>query len=234
MHHTGGAYTPSALDLNHYHFVVDGVGAVHKGRFAVSANAPGARMAPGTYAAHTRGLNTSAIGVAVAAMAGAQWRDPRGTTRFPVMAAQVDSLVGVCAELCVEYGIRPAPETVLSHAEVELTLGVKQAGKWDFDYDPLFVSPTRDPRAVGDALRHGIARAMRGVSAPPRPVPPARRALRRGDQGDDVAAVQRALGITKDGVFDPATDTAVRRFQTRHQLVPDGIVGDVTRAALGL
>jgi hypothetical protein len=45
--------------------------------------------------------------------------------------------------------------------------------------------------------------------------------VKRGDRGTAVRAIQRQLGITADGVFG-------------HNLVPDGIVGPLTRAALGL
>ncbi|MEA2125596.1 MAG: hypothetical protein QOI80_2378 [Solirubrobacteraceae bacterium] len=48
-----------------------------------------------------------------------------------------------------------------------------------------------------------------------------------------VKTLQRALGIAADGVFGPGTDSAVRRFQSRHGLTPDGIVGPATWAALG-
>jgi peptidoglycan DL-endopeptidase CwlO len=56
--------------------------------------------------------------------------------------------------------------------------------------------------------------------------------LRRGDSGEAVAALQRALGIADDGVFGPLTDAAVRRFQRAHGLLVDGQVGPQTRAAL--
>src|SRR5262249_39345455 len=36
-----------------------------------------------------------------------------------------------------------------------------------------------------------------------------------------------------DGVTDPETRAATKRFQRRHHLVPDGIAGPKTRAALG-
>lgn len=67
-----------------------------------------------------------------------------------------------------------------------------------------------------------------------REAPPAPRVLRKGDHGTDVAAVQKALGIPADGDFGPQTDGAVRLFQSGRGLVVDGIVGAMTRRALGL
>src|SRR4051794_40929127 len=58
--------------------------------------------------------------------------------------------------------------------------------------------------------------------------------LRSGARGSSVDAVQRALGLSADGVFGPQTRRAVRAFQRAHGLAVDGIVGPQTRAALGL
>ena len=58
------------------------------------------------------------------------------------------------------------------------------------------------------------------------------RALREGDSGSDVVALQKALCVIADGEFGPATDAAVRRLQAQHRLVVDGIVGRITRDAL--
>jgi peptidoglycan hydrolase-like protein with peptidoglycan-binding domain len=66
---------------------------------------------------------------------------------------------------------------------------------------------------------------------------PARRSGRRTSgrrSGGGVRALQRALGITADGVFGPGTEAAVKRFQRRHGLAADGVVGPMTRRALGL
>lgn len=58
--------------------------------------------------------------------------------------------------------------------------------------------------------------------------------VKLGSKGDDVVALQKALGITADGVFGPKTETAVRYFQKGKGLVADGIVGARTWAALGV
>ena len=48
------------------------------------------------------------------------------------------------------------------------------------------------------------------------------------------SAFSEELGVAADGVFGAQTERAVKRFQSRHDLVPDGIVGPLTRGALGL
>jgi resuscitation-promoting factor RpfB len=58
--------------------------------------------------------------------------------------------------------------------------------------------------------------------------------VERGDRGQAVRRIQRALGLPADGVFGPQTERAVRRFQRRRGLIVDGAVGPQTRQALGL
>ena len=58
--------------------------------------------------------------------------------------------------------------------------------------------------------------------------------VKRGDRGSAVRSIQQELGVAADGVFGAQTELAVKRFQRRHDLVPDGIVGPLTRGALGL
>jgi peptidoglycan hydrolase-like protein with peptidoglycan-binding domain len=52
--------------------------------------------------------------------------------------------------------------------------------------------------------------------------------------GSTVAALQRALGITADGVYGPNTRRAVRNYQRNQGLAVDGIAGPVTLSHLGL
>lgn len=57
--------------------------------------------------------------------------------------------------------------------------------------------------------------------------------LKLGCHGVDVTVLQSKLGIAADGIFGPATDKAVRKFQKEHGLTPDGIVGPHTWERLG-
>ena len=227
LHHSGGTHKPNATDLRAYHRVVDGSGVVHEGQFAIENNAPG-RIRRGHYAAHTARLNTGNIGVALACMAGSQWSNPRAAKWFPT-EAQVNAALKLAADLCIRYAISPSRENVLTHAEVEITLGVKQRNKWDFDYDPFGRHTSRDPIRIGDELRDIIRGHMGGFTAV---TPSPRKVLRRGSTGGDVAYLQSRLGITSDGAFGPATDAAVRKFQSKHGLLPDGVVGRMTWAEL--
>lgn len=58
--------------------------------------------------------------------------------------------------------------------------------------------------------------------------------IKKGSRGADVVTLQTKLGITADGIFGSATETAVKAFQTAHGLGADGIVGAKTWAALGV
>lgn len=147
-HWTAGAHTPSNVDKSHYHLIIDGAGNIHDGKWPISANEEPKK---GAYAAHTLNCNTGSIGIAVAAMSGAQER-PFNTGAHPITPEQVAALVKLTRSLCKTYGIPVTRETVLSHAEVQSTLGIKQRGKWDISWLPGMNEPS-NPVKVGDHLR---------------------------------------------------------------------------------
>jgi len=92
--------------------------------------------------------------------------------------------------------------------------------------------------AAYDALRHGLSRYRALVAAGgwPRIGPGPTLAL--GDSGARVVTLRARLAASGDlaeaagGICDAACEEAVRGFQRRHGLEPDGLVGPETRVAL--
>lgn len=58
--------------------------------------------------------------------------------------------------------------------------------------------------------------------------------LRLGSKGSDVKQLQLFLGLKADGDFGPITERAVKEWQSKNNLVNDGIVGPRTLSAMGL
>lgn len=52
--------------------------------------------------------------------------------------------------------------------------------------------------------------------------------VKKGDKGDNVKLIQKALGIESDGVFGKMTEDAVKNYQKKNNLTADGIVGQIT------
>jgi LysM repeat protein len=67
----------------------------------------------------------------------------------------------------------------------------------------------------------------------PKPAPRARATVQLGSTGPLVRIVQRAVHVKADGDFGPKTRAAVKAFQKRHKLTPDGVVGAKTWAVIG-
>lgn len=234
LHWSAGGNRASELDRQHYHRIVEADGRVVIGRFGISANA-----APilGGYAAHTLGCNTDSIGVSMAGMRGAI-EFPFNPGPEPITEVQWRATAALVARLCKLYRIPVTPQTVLSHAEVQGTLGIRQRGKWDVTRLP-WDSRIVGAKACGDAFRTLVQASLGNAGAEPTAAtaPPARPVLRSGMSGPDVSALQGGLiraGMTvvHDGNFGPITKRAVIALQRARGLSADGVVGPATWAAL--
>lgn len=134
---------------------------------------------------------------------------------------QLDAYVRGCAAILKHVG---APAIMCcGHKEYRLPKGTKI-----------------DPHSIDmNDFRAKVAAVMAGNGAV-RPLIAAadgdgRATLRRGARGDLVKAIQKKLGLSPlDGVFGPMTEAKVRQFQRDKGLVPDGIVGPASWAALGV
>ena len=138
---------------------------------------------------------------------------------WPWPAAQLDAYQR-CVAAPLRHLDRPAA-WCCAHKEYALPKGRKR--------DPQFDMP---------AFRAAAAAILDG-SAPPavliptcEPAGAGRPTLRRNDNDPLVGLLQQRLGLTQDDHFGPLTEAAARSFQRNRRLVPDGIVGPKTWAAL--
>lgn len=148
VHWTAGGNKASSTDRKHYHILIEGDGKLVRGDKTIADNES---TSDGRYAAHTRSLNTGSIGVSLCGMMSAL-ESPFDPGPFPITATQWAVLPKVIAALCERYSIPVTPRTVLTHAEVQSTLGVAQRGKWDIAILP-FDTSLNSARKVGDAMR---------------------------------------------------------------------------------
>jgi len=149
VHWTAGSNNSSANDRKHYHILIEGDGHLTRGTRTIADNMS---AADGVYAAHTLNCNTQSIGVTLCGMLGAVER-PFNPGTQPINSRQFNEVLpAVLAQLCRFYKIPVTPHTVLSHAEVQGTLGIKQKGKWDIAALP-WDSSMRDAKKIGDRFR---------------------------------------------------------------------------------
>jgi hypothetical protein len=155
VHWTAGGHTANATDKNAYHILIQGNGSLVRANKSIAANAPGSGMTP---ASHTRNANTGAIGVSMCCMAGAR-ESPFSSGPHPMTQVQWDAMIEVVAALAKRYQIPVTRSTILTHAEVQPTLGITQSNKWDitrlsFDASVVGHYP------VGDKMRRAVAVAL--------------------------------------------------------------------------
>lgn len=148
IHWTAGTYQPNTTDLEHYHFLIDGEGKNHNGKFKPEDNE---NCNDGKYAAHTGGGNTGAIGVSMCAMAG--FNSAASCGNYPITPVQLEACFKLCAELCKKYNI--PVENVWTHYEFGINHpDTTSHGKIDIIYLPPY--PLVKRNEVGGFIRSKI------------------------------------------------------------------------------
>ena len=150
LHWTAGRYYPTEYEKEHYHFLVDDLGNIHKGKFPPENNEI---CRVGKYAAHTGGGNTGSIGIAFCAMYG--FKNQNCVGNYPIKKKQFESGMELCAKLAQKYKIAISPQTVMTHYE----FGVQNpkttsAGKIDIIHLPPYPWISKDE--VGSFIRTKI------------------------------------------------------------------------------
>ena len=150
IHWTAGIHVPNSHELECYHFLVDSLGNVHKGKFKPEDNID---CTDKKYAQHTGGGNTGSIGVSLCGMA--NFRDKNNVGCYPVTRVQFEAAMKLCAELINKYKISITTDTVLTHYE----FGKKHPettsfGKPDISFLPPFPWLSKDD--IGKFIRSKI------------------------------------------------------------------------------
>jgi hypothetical protein len=150
IHWTAGTYKPNSTDLEHYHYLIDDKGNVFNGKFKPEDNI---NCNDGTYAVHTGGGNTNAIGVSFCGMSG--FKNHLNIGRYPLTEIQLEAGFKFIAKLCLQYKISVNPLTVMTHYEFGLfNPKTTSAGKIDIVCLPPYLEIEKSQ--VGDFIRKKI------------------------------------------------------------------------------
>ena len=210
----GGGNMPTLNTLIHGREGLSGplaqLGLGRDGTYYIVAGGRANHAGPGVWNGITSG-NSSFIGIEA---------ENSGRARDPWPAVQIDAYQRGVAVLLGKVGRTAA--SCCGHKEFARPVGRKI-----------------DPNFDMDLFRQGVAAFMNGTAPPSALIPAAepgakaRPTLRRGDSGEFVNELQRKLKFGDvNGSFGPQTEAAMRAFQRDHGLVPDGIVGPKSWAAL--
>lgn len=204
VHWTGGGPKASSDDLQYYHFVIEQDKEIALGKHSIADND---KTWDGTYAAHTRRLNTGSIGIALAGMYDAVER-PFQPGPYPINPLQWDTAVNFIAELCKRYKI--TLEYVVTHAEVPRVFGTPQKGKWDITVDPKNLEAgVQGAKIIGDILRRDINLALmdNNITA-------------KEEKENNIKKVQKWLKVEDDGIYGPITQAALVKAIEEGRLNP--------------
>jgi murein L,D-transpeptidase YcbB/YkuD len=157
------------------------------------------------------------------------------------------SFLRLAAAAAILAGTVAAPALAKDPISEALDFG---SSEWSDGFDAASVgandvrttTPTLSPQIVG-ALQQAIGRYSDIVQRGGWPMVPSDKTLKLGMSDPAVAVLRQRLtiagdlpqaGQTNSTAFDTYVDAAVRRFQARHGIQPDGAVGDSTFAALNI
>lgn len=183
-------------------------------------------------------------------LAGIDAAAPKGLRRVPAEAlADLEMLLTDSFLLCASHLVHGQvdPETIQSDWSVKGRAGdlaaVLEKGLAAGNV-PGALDSLRPAHAVYQGLRSAFREYGSIAAAGGWPGFPAGPKLVKGDRGARVAALRTALAAMGElsgagtpgqpALFDPGLENAVRRFQRRHGLEPDGVVGAGTAFALNV
>lgn len=134
-HWTASTYVVHPDVLEHYNGVFDKDGKAYAGAAKPEDQAI-YDYTKGIGVSHTLNANTGAIGLSVAAMAGAEGWPILKWGNYPLTWEGIDGMLKATAYYCKRFSIPVSRWSTLSHAEVQETLGIPQKQKWDFQVLP--------------------------------------------------------------------------------------------------
>lgn len=239
VHWTAGGYKANSKDKASYHILIEGDGNIVYGDNKITNNIP--PLKAGKYAAHTKNLNSYSIGVSMCSMAGAV-ESPLNYGSAPLTKTQWNKMIEVVAELSKKYNVPVSDQTILTHAEVQPNLGVKQNNKWDItvlQWDPK----TKGHRAVGDKLRAEVKRELADntaskkdedlvVKPAPKPEPTPSTTVNYTTKQVQQALRKFGIYVDVDGFWGKQTTQGVKIFQKLSNLNQSGTIDSATAEKL--
>jgi hypothetical protein len=149
-HWAASSYTVTDKVLSHYNDGHDHLGNSYDGG-ARAEHQANYDWRKGVGVSHSRNANTGRIGQAVIAMGNAEgW--PLDVGQYPMTWAGIDAMLMRGVDYHYQFDIPITPWSMLTHAEIQPTLGITQNGKWDIRWLPEDAKVT-DAREAGDILR---------------------------------------------------------------------------------
>lgn len=107
-------------------------------------------------------------------------------------------------------------------------LGFEWGGDWKGFVDKPHLQYNYKGYGTDKELERKTTVAQKQMLSAEAIVPYPGKPLKVGSRGKDVERVQRAVGVTPDGIFGQQTEAAVKAYQKRKGLMVDGIVGPKT------